>query len=179
MTIAALAQAAYAATDANATAAEQAAVPPTIAVQGGPLYAGVNGAPTRQWRNGYRVLPRLGFSYQIKSNTVIGGGYGIFFDTLNALEWPGPTDPTNFTATTIDFTSSYYGNFGQNLSAATPPIANPFPTTNESNFQGAVGPARVTSPKFEPAPQFTRNSSVQLARSVSAPACSIKWARPS
>jgi Carboxypeptidase regulatory-like domain len=141
LAIAAPAQAAYTTTYANATAAEQAAMPSTIAVQGGPLYAGVNGAPTRQWRNDYRLLPRLGFSYQIKPNTVIRGGYGIFFDTLNALEWPGPTDQTNFTATTTDSTSSYYGNFGQNLSPATPPIANPFPTTNESNFLAAVGPA--------------------------------------
>lgn len=141
LAIAAPAQAAYTSTYANATAAEQAVMPTSITVQGGPLYAGVNGAPTRQWRNDYRFLPRIGFSYEIRPNLVIRGGYGIFFDSLNALEWSGPTDQTNFTATTSDGTSSYWGNFGQNLTTATPPISNPFPTTNGSNFLAAVGSA--------------------------------------
>jgi hypothetical protein len=133
--------AAYASTYANATAAQRAVLPSTIAVQGGPLYAGVNGAPTRQWASDYRWLPRVGFSYHIKPNTVIRGGYGIFFDTLNALEWAGPTDQTNFTASTTDSTSSLYGNFGQNLVTTQPPIANPFPTVNGTQFLPAVGTA--------------------------------------
>lgn len=140
LAISAPAVAAYAATYSTATAAQKAALPSTIAVQGGPLYAGVNGAPLRQWANDSRWLPRIGFSYQIKPNTVIRGGYGIYFDTLNALEFPGPTDQTNFTASTSDATSSLYGNFGQNLSTAAPPIANPFPSVNGTpNFIPAVG----------------------------------------
>jgi hypothetical protein len=141
LAISAPAVAAYATTYATATAAQQAALPSTISVQGGPLYAGVNGAPTRQWQNDYRFLPRLGFSYQLRPTTVIRGGYGLFFDTLNALEWGGPTDQTNFTASTSNATSSLYGNFGQNLVTTAPPILNPFPTVNGSQFIPAVGAA--------------------------------------
>jgi Carboxypeptidase regulatory-like domain len=141
LAIAGPAQSAYATIRSGATAAQQAALPTSIPVQGGPLYAGVNGAPTRQWNNDYRWLPRIGFSYQVDPHTVVRGGYGLFFDTLNALEWPGPTDQTNFTASTSDATSSYYGNFGQNLSPTAPPILDPFPVTNGNNFLAAVGSA--------------------------------------
>jgi hypothetical protein len=130
---------AYASIYGSATAAQKAVLPSTITVQGGPLYAGVNGAPTRQWDNDYRFLPRLGFSYQLKPNTVIRGGYGIFFDTLNALEWGGPTDQTNFTASTANATSSLYGNFGQNLVTTAPPLLNPFPTVNGTQFVPDLG----------------------------------------
>ena len=133
--------AAYATTFSSATAAEQAVLPSTISVQGGPLYAGVNGAPIRQWQNDYRFLPRLGFSYQLNSKTVLRGGYGLFYDTLNATEWAGPTDQTNFTASTSDATSSSWGNFGQNLVTTQPPISNPFPTINGTQFLPAVGAA--------------------------------------
>jgi Carboxypeptidase regulatory-like domain len=140
--IASPAQAAYASTYANATAAQQAALPSSIVVQGGPLYAGVNGAPVRQWTSDFRALPRIGASYELPHDTVIHGGYGIFFDTLNALEFSGsPTDQTNFTASTSDATNSYWGNFGQNLNTATPPISNPFPATTGGNFLAAVGSA--------------------------------------
>jgi hypothetical protein len=141
LAIAAPAATAYAATYAGATAAQRAVLPSTIAVQGGPLYAGVNGAPEKQWDNNYRVLPRIGFAYQIRRDMVVHGGYGIYFDSLNALEWGGPTDQTNFTASTADATNAYWGNFGQNLTTATPPITNPFPlsTTGGSQFISAVG----------------------------------------
>jgi hypothetical protein len=141
LAIAAPATAAYAATLAKATTAQQAALPSSITVQGGPLYAGINGAPVRQWQNDYRWMPRIGFSYQLKHNTLIRGGYGIFFDTLNALEWSGPTDQTNFTATTSDSTNAFDGNFGQNITTSAPPISNPFPTTNGAQFIPAVGAA--------------------------------------
>lgn len=141
LAIAAPATAAYASVYAGATAAQQAALPSSITVQGGPLYAGVNGAPTRQWNNNYRILPRIGFSYQWKDSTVIRGGYGLFYDTLNALEWSGPTDQTNFTASTSDSTSAFWGNFGQNLVVTAPPITNPFPTSSGTQFLAAVGSA--------------------------------------
>ena len=142
LAIAAAAQAAYTNTYASATAAQQAALPTSITVQGGPLYAGVNDAPVRQWTSDFRALPRIGASYQLPHGTVLHGGYGFFFDTLNALEFSGsPTDQTNFTASTTDAASSYWGNFGQNLSTAAPPVSNPFPATNGTNFLAAVGSA--------------------------------------
>ncbi len=148
LAIAAPAIAAYAGTLAGATAAQQAVMPSTIAVAGGPLYAGVNGAPVRQWRADFRVLPRIGASYRLSNDTVIHGGYGLFFDTLNALESSGGSpfpDQTNFTASTsVPTSSSIYGTqgFGENLSLANPtPLSNPFPVLNGSNFVPAVGAA--------------------------------------
>jgi hypothetical protein len=142
LAIAAPAVAAYGATFAGATAAQQAVMPSTITVAGGPLYAGVNGAPVRQWRSDFRALPRIGASYRLPHDTVIHGGYGIFFDTLNALEFSGsPTDQTNFSSSTTDATGSYYGPYGQTLSTGAPPILNPFPATNGVNFIPALGSA--------------------------------------
>lgn len=140
--IAGPAMAAYAKTLAGATPAQQAILPTTITVAGGPLYAGINGAPVRQWTSNFRALPRIGVSYLLPHETVIHAGYGIFFDTLNALEFSGsPTDQTNFSSSTSDATSSYYGPYGQTLSTAAPPILNPFPATNGSNFIPALGAA--------------------------------------
>lgn len=125
-----------------AYAAAPAVLPSSITVQGGPLYAGVNGAPVREWASNFRILPRIGASYQLPHETVIHGGYGLFFDTLNALEFSGsPADQTNFSASTTDSTNAYYGNFGQNLSTGAPPIGNPFPSTNGTNFIAPVGSA--------------------------------------
>lgn len=140
LAIAGPAEAAYANSLAGATAAQLEALPSTITVQGGPLYAGINGAPIRQWTADFRALPRVGVSYQLPHETVIHGGYGLFFDSLDALEFSGtPTDQTNFSSSTTDATSSYYGNWGQTLSTSAPPISNPFPLTNGVNFTPALG----------------------------------------
>lgn len=146
LAIAAPAQTAYASLlSSGLSASVLAALPSQLSVQGGPLYAGVNGAPIRQWNNNYRWLPRFGFSYQIRPNTVIRGGYGIFYDSLNATEWAGPTDQTNFTASTSDAVSAIPADgpqgYGETLSASAPPISNPFPVLNGSNFVAAVGSA--------------------------------------
>jgi hypothetical protein len=140
LAIATPAEAAYAVTLAGATPAQQAVMPSTITVAGGPLYAGVNGASVRQWTSNFRALPRIGASYSLTHTTVIHAGYGIFFDTLNALEFSGtPTDQTNFSSSTTDATGSYYGPYGQTLSTGAPPISNPFPLTNGVNFIPALG----------------------------------------
>jgi hypothetical protein len=92
--IAGPANAAYAATLAAATPAEKAILPTSLTIQGGPIYAGVNGAPTRQFANNYRFLPRLAASYQITQKTVLRAGYGMFFDTINAHEEGGSPHPS-------------------------------------------------------------------------------------
>lgn len=48
-------------------------------VLGVPVYAGVNGAPRSNVHNDYHEWqPRIGFAYQIDSNTVFRGGFGRF-----------------------------------------------------------------------------------------------------
>jgi hypothetical protein len=52
-------------------------------VMGGLTFAGANGAQRSLW-NGDKgmFMPRLGFAYQLQPNTILRGGYGIFFDTI-------------------------------------------------------------------------------------------------
>ena len=75
--ISALAEAAYAKNPIPELAASQ------FKVLGGAVYAGAAGAPSRAWKSQLMWLPRVGFGYQINSKTVVRGGYGVYYDTLN------------------------------------------------------------------------------------------------
>jgi hypothetical protein len=135
--ISAAANAAYqaAVSSATLTSAQRAALPASLTIQGGPLYAGVNGAPTSEWNNSYRFLPRLAISYQLKPNTVVRAGFGLFYDTLNALV--SNIDQDGFSSSTSAPSSTA---FGTNFTAGTPPISNPFPAgSNGSHFNSPVG----------------------------------------
>lgn len=123
--IAAAAQAAYA----------RAALPEIPAAQfvvrGGPRYAGVGGADRRWWRNELMWLPRLAAAWQVSPRTVIRGGYGIYFDTLNVMNQApdqfGYSRPTN-TVLTNDFGQTWLaGNPGAGVS----PLTNPFPVRSD------------------------------------------------
>src|SRR5581483_3926334 len=53
---------------------------PGMKLQGGLLYAGVNGQPRGQTDTYWRVFaPRFGFAYSLNSKTVVRGGFGIFW----------------------------------------------------------------------------------------------------
>jgi hypothetical protein len=136
--IAAPANAAYQAALATATAAERAVLPQNLTIQGGPIYAGVNGASTRAWVNDYRIMPRFSMAYRIKQNTVVRAGYGLFFDTLNALGEQSAIDQDGFTAST-SVSNSNGANFGTTFTPAAPPITNPFPSENGTNFNTDIG----------------------------------------
>jgi len=82
--IAGTANSAYQSALAGANAAQKAQLPASLDIRGGPMYAGLNGNPTRQFVNNWRVLPRVGAAFQLTPKTVLHGGYGIFYDTLNA-----------------------------------------------------------------------------------------------
>jgi len=53
-------------------------------INGGLVFAGVNGAPTEQGNPAaIKVAPRGGFTYSLNSRTVIRGGYGLFYAPWN------------------------------------------------------------------------------------------------
>lgn len=119
--IASGAQAAYARTPIAELPASQ------FTVQGGSVYPNVNGASRRIWRNELMWLPRAAFAYAVDAKTVVRGGYGIFYDTLNVLN-EGP-DQTGFSRATSTIISN---DFGVNWlvgdpGRGVPPISDPFP----------------------------------------------------
>jgi Carboxypeptidase regulatory-like domain len=126
---------AYQAAIAGATSAQRSVLPSSLGIQGGPMYAGVNGAPRNEWNNSYRFLPRIAVAYQPTSRIVIRGGYGMFYDTLNALN--ATIDQDGFSAGTNVSTSTTYGT---NFVAGTSPLADPFPASSSgARFNTPVG----------------------------------------
>jgi hypothetical protein len=87
------------------------------------------------WRNELMWLPRLAAAYQLDANTVIRGGYGLFFDTFNVLN-EGP-DQTGFSRTTSTLLTN---DFGVTWLAGDPrrgvsPLVDPFPVrANATRF---------------------------------------------
>jgi hypothetical protein len=134
------ANAAYAATRASASAAAQAVLPTSLAITGGVQYAGVNGAPRSEWNNNYRFLPRIAAAYQLNSKTVIRGGYGMFFDTLNALT-PNINQAGFSTSTTAN--SSTGALAGSNFVPGNSPlVTDPFPANSSGvRFNTPIGAA--------------------------------------
>ena len=53
-------------------------------LRGGAIYAGANGQSRRAWKNQAMWLPRVSMAYQPNDGMVLRGGYGIYYDTLNA-----------------------------------------------------------------------------------------------
>lgn len=129
--------AAYQASLAAATPTQKAVLPSSLTIQGGPMYAGVNGYPHRQFQNNLRVMPRIAVAYKINDTNVIRAGYGLFFDTMNAQTTS--LDQDGFSASTSDSSSTTYGT---NFVAGTSPLADPFPANaSGARFNAPIGSA--------------------------------------
>jgi Carboxypeptidase regulatory-like domain len=130
------ANAAYAATVASAPAAAQAVLPTSLAISGGVQYANVNGAPRNEWNNNYRFLPRVAVAYQVDLKTVIRGGYGMFFDTLNALT-PEVNQSGFSTSTSANSSTTFGTNF---VPGNSPLVTDPFPANGAgARFNTPIG----------------------------------------
>ena len=134
--ITALAQAAYARNPVPELGAS------AFAVKGGSLYPGRNGAGSRLQNAELMWLPRVGAAYQLTARTVVRGGYGLYFDTLNAQN-QGP-DQSGFSRTTTNPTST---DFGLTWLSGDPrngvsPLTNPFPVRGDgTRFDAPVASA--------------------------------------
>jgi hypothetical protein len=98
-------------------------------VVGGTLYTGKD-QPRNLFKNELMWLPRLGAAYQLNSKTVIRAGYGIFYDTLNVMNF-GP-DQSGFSRSTSTNITNDFGqswNFPANANPANglSPLVDPFP----------------------------------------------------
>ena len=119
--IAAAAMAAYAANPIAGVPVSQ------FKVVGGNTFPGVNGADRKLWGNQLQWMPRISAAYQLGGKTVLRGGAGRYYDTLNVQnESINQTGFSNTTTTTIS------NDFGQtwlvgNPAAGVSPLTDPFP----------------------------------------------------
>jgi hypothetical protein len=132
--IAAGAQAAYAANPVPELAAS------AFTVQGGSVYAGVNGAPREPWQNELMWLPRVSAAWQFSPKMIIRGGYGIYFDSINVQNLS--LSQSGFSRTT---STNLTNDFGVNWLAGNPkagisPLADPFPVRSDgTRFDAPLG----------------------------------------
>jgi hypothetical protein len=122
--ITAAAQAAYAA---NPIAEMPAA---NFKVIGGTLYPGVNDQPRGLTKGELMWLPRIGAAYQVSDKLVVRAGYGIFYDTINVMDF-GP-DQSGFsrgtgTNATTDFGQTWNFPAAANPNNGKSPLLDPFP----------------------------------------------------
>ena len=98
-----------------------------FSVQGGSVYAGTEGYGTRSWQPEALWMPRLSFGYKLGEKNVIKGGFGVYYDTINARDWKPNQDGYDVTTT-----NNLSNDFGLTYLLGDPkngilPLANPFP----------------------------------------------------
>jgi len=132
--IAAGAQSAYAANPIPELAAS------AFTVMGGSVYAGANGAPRQPWQNELMWLPRLSAAWQLNRKTILRGGYGIYFDSINVQNLT--LAQSGFSRTTSTNLSNDFGTtwLAGNPGAGVSPLADPFPVRSDgTRFDAPIG----------------------------------------
>ena len=129
-----LAQAAYAANPIPQVPASQ------FRVVGGPIFASDAGQDGQSWAGQAMWMPRLSAAYKLGDRTVLKGGWGLFYDTLNAADFN--PNQTGYDVTTTSTVSTDFGqtwNFGDPKNGISP-LTNPFPVRSDgSRFDTPIG----------------------------------------
>ena len=129
-----LAQAAYAANPIPEVPASQ------FRVVGGPIFASDAGQDGQSWNGQAMWMPRLSATYKLGDRTVLKGGWGLFYDTLNAADFN--PNQTGYDVTTTSTVSTDFGQtwlFGDPKNGISP-LTNPFPVRSDgSRFDTPIG----------------------------------------
>ena len=137
VSIASIAEAAYAANPIPGMPASQ------FNVQGGTIYAGAPGYDERSWKPEALWMPRFSFGYRLGDKMAVKGGYGMYYDTLNARDWT--PDLQGFNVTTTNQLSTDFGRtfLLGNPRAGVLPLVDPFPlrAATGSRYESLLGNA--------------------------------------
>jgi hypothetical protein len=109
-------------------------------LRGGAVYAGQDGHSRRAWKSQVMWLPRASAAYQINEGMVVKGGYGVYYDSLNATA----ITPNQLGFSTVTSVPSS-NDFGQTWASGDPrrgisPLVDPFPVRADgTRFVSPVG----------------------------------------
>ncbi|MFN7919687.1 MAG: carboxypeptidase-like regulatory domain-containing protein [Bryobacteraceae bacterium] len=147
----------------------------SFVIAGGSNYLGVTGdAVTKPT---WRAMPRIGFAFTVDSKTVLRGGYGMFYDTLNASHtFINQFGYNQATSTNISNESGASWNFGYFGQPGVNPLTDPFPVRSDGTrfdapIQNRLGADTFSGrslsylyPGFQPA--LTHKFRVELERQL-------------
>ena len=135
----------------NPTVAELPAA--NFKVRGGVVFPGVDGVPRQAWQGQTMFMPRMAFAYAFNPRTVLRGGVGTFYDTLNVTNFA--PNQTGFNRTTTFATESNAGSTWRtgNPGAGSSPLSDPFPlradtTRFDTSTKGALGIDTLTGRSY-------------------------------
>ena len=97
-------------------------------VLGGSIYATAPGAMGLSWKGESMWMPRVSGAYTLGERTVIKGGYGLFYDTLNAGDYTG-FNQLGYSSATTNVSSTDFGRtwlLGDPVNGVSP-LVDPFP----------------------------------------------------
>jgi hypothetical protein len=72
---------------------------PAISVVGGPVFATTPGQAGSSWKGQALWMPRLSGALKLGDRTILKGGYGVYYDTLNAADYTANQDGYDVTTT--------------------------------------------------------------------------------
>ena len=118
--------------------------PASFTVMGGTTFPGVVEIPRQAFQGQWMLMPRLAFAWQVGSKTVIRGGTGMFYDTLNVTN--NTPNQTGFNRTTSTTAETNYGQtfYTGDIVNGIAPVSDPFPirsngTRFDTSSNGQLG----------------------------------------